>query len=421
VQFAALGLASVLLVGLATATASRRLGQREAISDARTQTLVKAQGLVEPVLTDAFADGDPAAATAVGEAVDRGVIGGSLVRVKIWRDDGTILYSDDEALIGARFDLGDEERAALREGRIEAEVSDLTAPENRDERPFGKLLEVYLPVRTPGGKRLLFESYYRFDAVAASGRRIWRTFAPATIGALVLLELIQIPLAWSLARRLRVRQRERELLLQRAIDASDVERRRIASDLHDGVVQDLVGVTFQLASAARETDDSPGAAVALDDAAQSLRATITTLRSTLVDIFPPALAAQGLGAALDDLAADFAGGLEVRVDAAGLAHEVPHAVAALLYRAAREALRNVARHAEAERATVTAGADARVAWVIVTDDGRGFDPAILETRAAEGHLGLRGLEGVVRDVGGRFTVATRPGGGTTVKVEVPVS
>ena len=139
------------------------------------------------------------------------------------------------------------------------------------------------------------------------------------LGALVVLELLQIPLAWSLATRLRQRQREREALLQRALDASDVERRRIASDLHDGVVQDLVGVAFTLAGAARDAEFRPGRRPSWSEAATSVRSSITALRSTLVDIYPPDLVEHGLPAALADLAGDAsserAGG---DVDASGL-------------------------------------------------------------------------------------------------------
>lgn len=421
VQFAVIGLAAVVIVGLATATASRRVGQREAITDARTTTLIKAQGLVEPAVTDALATRDTAAVRAVGDVIEHQVIDDNLVRVKIWTAAGLIVYSNDGRLEGATYPLGSDEIDALRTGLIKADVSDLTQPENRLERHFGKLLEVYLPIRSPDGQRLLFEAYYRYNAVSASGRRIWSSFAPVSLGALVVLELLQIPLAWSLARRLRQRQRERETLLRLALDASDVERRRIASDLHDGVVQDLVGVAFSLAGAAREDGIPTAAADALDSSADAVRSSITSLRSTLVDIYPPDLADDGLRVALTDLVGDCSSAsLAVTLDASRLPHPLPQPVAALLYRAAREALRNVTRHAGATTAVVRAGTERGAAWIEVEDDGRGFDPSILEARAAEGHIGLRGLEGVVRDAGGRFRLSTSSGRGTTVRVEVPV-
>jgi two-component system NarL family sensor kinase len=299
-------------------------------------------------------------------------------------------------------------------------VSDLTKPENHAERQFGKLLEVYLPIRSPNGERLLFEAYYRYSGVSASGARIWRSFAPVAIGSLVVLELVQIPLAWSLAVRLRQRQRERESLLQRALDASDVERRRIASDLHDGVVQDLAGVAFTLAGAARDPSIPPGSAEVLDNAAQSVRSSITGLRSTLVDIYPPDLVDNGLWAALGNLAGDASSDdLSVTLGPSQLPDHLSGPVAELLYRAVREALRNVTLHAGASEATVSAGGDRERAWVEVTDNGSGFDPDILDARAAAGHLGLKGLQGVVSDAGGTIRLDSSPGRGTTLRVEVP--
>jgi DNA-binding NarL/FixJ family response regulator/signal transduction histidine kinase len=349
-QFAVIGLAAVIIVGLATATASRRVGQREAISDVRTTTLIKAQGLVEPAVTNGLAGSDPAAVAAVAIVVERSVIDASLVRVKVWNAGGTIVYSNARPLQGATYPLGQDELASLHDGLIQADVSDLSRPENRFERDFGELLEVYLPIRTPDGQRLLFEAYYRYDAVSAAGRRIWGSFAPVALGALIALELLQIPLAWSLAGRLRQRQRERERLLQHAIEASDIERRRIASDLQDGVVQDLVGVSFALAGAARDKALPPGAARQLSDASESLRSSVSALRSTLADIYPRDLADLGLPGGLDALAGDASSGeLEVRVEASDVPGTLARPVALLLYRAAREALRNVGRHAGLNR------------------------------------------------------------------------
>ncbi len=306
-QFTAAGILAVVIVGLATAVASRRVGEREAIVDARTKTLAKAQGFVEPVVTDGLVTGDKASVAKVSSVVQRDVLNDSLVRVKIWNRDGTIVYSDEPRLIGAHYTLGEDELNALDDGVIEAEVSDLSKPENQFERDHGKLLEVYLPIRAPDGTRLLFEGYFDYTAVSSSGTRIWRSFAPISLGALLALELVQIPLAWSLARRLRQRQREREGLLQQALDASDVERRRIASDLHDGVVQNLVGVAFALGGAARRTDIPPDSAELLDQSADEVRTSVKSLRSLLVEIYPPNLFEEGLVAALNDLLARASG------------------------------------------------------------------------------------------------------------------
>jgi two-component system, NarL family, sensor kinase len=419
-QFAVAGLLAVLVVGLATAVASRRVGQREAIIDARTTTLVKAQSRVEPIVTDALLTADPAEVARVDKVVRSTVLDKSLVRVKIWTRDGEIVYSDEKRLQGTKPGLGEDEVEALDDGTIVAEVSDLTKAENKFERSQGKLLEVYLPIRTPTGKRLLFEAYYRYDAVSASGRRIWKSFAPVSIGALLALELVQIPLAWSLARQLRQRQREREALLQAAIDASHTERQRIASDLHDGVVQDLVGVSYHLAGSALK-ESAPGTVDLLDDAAEQVRGSIKSLRTLLVEIYPPRLAEAGLPATLSDLVAVASNrGLHVSLDVDRLTGPLPEQAAALGYRAAREGIRNTLKHAQATSLTLTAAMADGFLVIDVVDDGVGFSAEQAADKVAQGHLGLRGLEDMLASAGGRFHVDNRPGEGAHMHVEVPL-
>ena len=137
------------------------------------------------------------------------VLSGSIVRVKIWAADGRILYSDEPRLVGRGSALGEDEREALVSGLVNAELSDLSRPENRFERAEGELLEVYLRVRAPSGEPVLFELYERFDSVVASGRRIWSPFLPALLAALLLLWLVHLPLAYRLARRVRRGHEER--------------------------------------------------------------------------------------------------------------------------------------------------------------------------------------------------------------------
>jgi signal transduction histidine kinase len=420
VQFFLVGLVAVAVVGIATAVAARRVGQREAIVDARTTTLVKAQTVVEPVVTDGLLTARPAAVRRVDTAVRHGVLDRSLVRVKIWTREGRIVYSDEPQLRGASYQLGQDEINALDNGVIEAEVSDLQKPENRFDRPFKKLLEVYLPIRAPNGQRLLFEAYYRYDAVSASGARIWKSFAPVSIGALIALELIQIPIAWSLARRLRERQRERERLLQQALDASDTERRRIAGDLHDGIVQDLAGVAFSLAGASRQQQAPPTAAL-LDRSAAQVRDSIKSLRSLLVDIYPPSLAEAGLGSALTDLLAGVESrGVSTTLDTDALREPVGEDVARVVWRAAQEAVRNVVSHARATSLRVRAASTDHAVELDVVDDGVGFDDETMRARVAAGHVGLRSLRDLVAHSGGDVRVDSAPGEGTTVHVEVPL-
>src|SRR5215217_2678759 len=255
-KFVASSLVAVAVFATASLPFLRHLGRSEAIREARSIARLAATGVIEPNLEDGLLSGDPAALEWMNRVVQERVLSSSIVRVKIWTAGGRIIYSDEPRLLRARYPLGDDEVEALASGDVVAEISDLDQPENRYERPEGTLLEVYSRVRTPSGTPLLFELYERFDSVTASGRRLWLSFLPPLLVALLLLWLVQVPLAYRLARRVRQGHAERALLLQRALDASNDERRRIAAELHDGVVQDLAGVSYSLAASA---DASPAA------------------------------------------------------------------------------------------------------------------------------------------------------------------
>jgi signal transduction histidine kinase len=245
---------------------------------------------------------------------------------------------------------------------------------------------------------------------------------PALLGALFILYLVQIPLAYSLARRLRGRQREREALLRRAIDASDLERRRIAADLHDSTVQRLAGVSLSLAASANALPDEDGgeARGALRRAAAETRETIRELRTLLVDIYPPTLQRSGLRAAMDDLVAPLrAAGIAVSVS---LPEELdlPGDTEALLYRVAQEALRNARTHGEATAVDVTVETPARHAVLNVVDNGRGFSPEQDDAARESDHFGLRLMRDLSDHAGGTLTVLSSPGHGTLVRLEVPL-
>jgi two-component system, NarL family, sensor kinase len=410
VQFALAALAAVVLLGVLAAAVLRSRTHDEAIRDAKNITRLAGRGIAEPALTPGIYTGDPSALRRVRRSLGWEALREPVVRVKIWRADGTILWSDEPRLIGRRFPLGEEERAALRAGRTEAEVSDLAEPENRFERNYEKLLEVYLPIKGPGGRSLLFESYLRFSSITASGRRQAESLVLPLVGALFLLWLATLPLAWRLARRLQQRQREREVLLERAIDAQDRERRRIAGALHDDVVQDLAGLGFSLSAAAAQSE-SPE----LHDAAVQTRQTMRKLRATLVDIHPPSLQRAGLQAAIDDLA----GSLHVDVDIeAPPSTGLPPEKEALIFRTVQEGLRNVAKHAEADHVTVRIQVDRGVATAEVVDDGRGFVP---NGFGDPDHMGLGLLSDLAQEAGGRLDITSEVGAGTKLRLEVPAT
>jgi signal transduction histidine kinase len=206
--------------------------------------------------------------------------------------------------------------------------------------------------------------------------------------------------------------------MQRAIESSDRERRRIAGDLHDGPVQELSGLSMQL-SAAAETVGDPEVSQKLRDSASAVRGSVKTLRSAIVGVYPPNLQQAGLAAALSDLVARLEGQgivttLEIEPDTRFAAH-----VDELLYRACQEALRNVKEHAEAGAVHVSVRRERDMAVLEVRDDGHGIAPEVAARARIGGHMGLQILADLVRDAGGELLVSPGEGGlGTVVHVEV---
>lgn len=419
-QFALTGLVVLALFLVGSVLVFRGLGRSEALRDARQFAVLTGQGIVEPALEDGVLRSSPEALDRLDGIVQERVLGERVVRVKIWDTTGRIVYSDEPRLVGSTYALDDGKREVLRTGSARAELSDLEGPENRFERDQGSLYEVYLPVRTPDGTALLFETYQRGSAVTSTGRRIWLPFAGLLLASLVLLWLVQVPLAYRLARNLRRSQREREALLVRAVEASNDERRRIAADLHDGVVQDLAGISYSLAAAAEAPDPQvpPALRATLREAAVATRDSMRRIRSLLVEIHPPNLQASGLEAALTDLVAPLPShGIDVMldVDEAALGEETE----LLFYRAAGEAIRNVEHHAGARNLSVEVARANGRARLAVVDDGAGFTEADRERSRSEGHVGLSLLEELASRVGGTLEVRSSPGQGTSFVLEVP--
>jgi signal transduction histidine kinase len=415
-QFLAAGFVTLVVVVLATSALSRSAADEEAIADARSLTWVLARSVAQPAIPPGLTEGDAAAIDRMDRtALDRLLVD-DVLRIKLWDADGTVLYSDRTELIGARYPLGDDELEVLRDGGTDAELSDLGRPENRFERDLGgDLLEVYTRVRSPEGEPLLFEAYLGVDDIRARRAQILDRFLPITIGALLALVALGTPLVLLLSRRLSRAARERERLLEAAVRASDAERLRIARDLHDGVVQDLSGSSMALAALAAHADEPDRRE--LEDVSRSLRVSMRSLRSLLVEIYPPDLHTAGLTAAVDDLVAPLvATGTTVDVDVSG-ADRASRPAVALLWRVAQEAVRNVARHARADRMSLTVRHEDDRLVLEVVDDGVGFDPA---TVATDDHFGLRAAESLVREHGGTWEVESAPGSGTMVRVEVPV-
>lgn len=421
---AALVLALVAGVGVLVA---HRTAEREAMNDAARTTDLLARSVLQPSLQNGLATGAPAAAAALDPTVRNRVLDDSIVRVKIWAPDGTIVYSDEARLIGRTFAFGAEERDAIDNPATKAEITDLSRPENEFERGSGKLLEVYRPVWTPDGHPLLFETYTKYSAVSDRTGQLWRGFAGVVLSSLLLMVVLLVPVVWALLDRLRRAHRNREELLRHAVDASGDERRRIAGTLHDGVVQDLAATSFALSGTATSTARAGHQELAgqLTESAAAVCSTIGGLRSLLVDIYPPTLRSAGLVAALEDLAGTVRSrGVAVRTEFPNSSLDLTDESEQLVFRVAQECLRNVLAHAAAGTVLIQLVAAAPAAVLTIADDGHGFD---LDSVPAEqspgsersGHLGIQLVTDLTASAGARLDVATAIGEGTQWRLTVP--
>jgi two-component system, NarL family, sensor kinase len=396
-----------------------------AIDEAKRQTRTRVKdvrNVVEVAVTDGLLKGRAGAIRRVDDVVVSRVLSNSIVRVKIWSPDGRVLYSDESAEIGGRYALDAGQHRLLRHGGAQVEVTDLNRPENRLDRQQGRLLEAYTQIRTPSGIPLLFEIYQPLTTVTADARRLLRALAPPILGAIGLILLVQAPLFWSLMRRLQQSHEQREGLLANAVSSSRRERRRVASYLHDGPVQELAGLAFSLAPVADDakTRGADQEAAVVRNVIGRLRGTVRDLRALLVDLHPPTLATAGLDAALGDLVSPLSAGgttVEVRVDGA---ERLDADTQALVYRVAQEAVRNVIAYADASTVSVDVDVVDSTARLVVADDGRGFAPETRERRREEGHLGLSLVEELAQQAGGSLTIDSREGAGTRVRLEVPL-
>ena len=415
------GIIAVVTIGVVTLVLLREAGTKHELHRVERQTVMAGEAVVEPLITPALLRGDPAALAALDREVRRHVLHDPVVRVKLWAPDGRIVYSDEAELIGERFHLHGDELALLTSGqKATSSLSDLDAPENQFEQHEDELLEVYTRVAGPDGRPLLFETYQRFEFIAANSRDLWLSLLPALLAGLVLLELANLAIARWFARRLRRADQQRVALLAKARDASSRERRRIAADLHDGVVQDLTAASLAVGGAARALDEEEVSATtisALDEAADTMRESVGTLRTLLMDFYPADLEARGLADSLGDLAAlARTRGALAEIDVPSQL-PAPLDTQALLYRVAQEAVRNAVTHSRADRVSVRAGRENGHDWLEVQDDGEGFDPVM---PPPDGHIGLRSLRDLVSDAGGRFVVRSSPGEGCVVRAEIPV-
>jgi signal transduction histidine kinase len=214
----------------------------------------------------------------------------------------------------------------------------------------------------------------------------------------------------------------RSHLMEAVHHASEKERSSLALDLHDGPIQHLTTLSYEvdLARLSLDTGDRTLIDDALEVVEHDLSAEIESLRALMTDLRPPALDERGLAQALSDLVAGFRTRtrIECRLDVA-IPDRLPPQVETVLYRIAQEALGNVAKHSAATNATVTCFSGDEIEMTI-SDDGIGFDPSSTDMSGMDGHLGLASIKERVGFADGTSSIVSRVGKGTRVSVTLTI-
>ena len=206
--------------------------------------------------------------------------------------------------------------------------------------------------------------------------------------------------------------------VRRVVEAQELERARLARELHDETGQALTSILLGLKPLER-TAESAEARTALESVRELVISTLQDVRRLAVELRPSALDDFGLVPAVERLTETFReqSGLRVDLETQLGEERLPSEAETTLYRVIQEALTNVVKHSAAKRVSILLQRKNSAVVAVVEDDGAGFDPS--DTRADA--IGLSGMRERVSLAGGRLQVESSPGAGTTVVAEVPSS
>ncbi len=236
------------------------------------------------------------------------------------------------------------------------------------------------------------------------------------VGYLLWLAAATTALCFMLARRSERVQgllEVRRQLVSESMNADERNNRQLSERLHDGPLQNLLATCLDLEDLRENPTDS-----GFDRIDGALRETVTALRATVSSLHPQVLAQVGLTAAVAELARQYERrwGIPIECDLDEVGRPESQAV---LYRAAREVLANAYKHSRATRMLIELRSTPDGVLLRISDDGVGFDPAVLDSCVAEGHIGLSSLVVGIEAMRGLVQLTATSGGGATVTITMP--
>ncbi len=418
-RFAVMSMIPLAVVAGVVVFASRHVAHELALKEAGERSRVMVERVAERRVGEQLRNRDPVAERRFARAIQPQIDGGAFDHITLWDEHGTAIWSDDPGWIGHSLPFPDEVEEALTTGKVlTAAPFDDHLDSPREDDHLDMFYEVYVPSTDRSGEPFLVETYISPQQIAATNQEVLLALLPVGIGGLFLLQLALIPLAFVLARNIERGRRHRSELLERFFDFWQQERLHLAQELHDGVVQDLSGAAYVMPSIVdRLPSGAAGdeAKAAAERIGNVLRQDLRAIRSLVFDLVPVELGGN-LRDALEALGArQLDSGTEVEIDVAEDLVLDP-TVATLIYRVVREGLRNVEKHADAQRVVVTVVERGGMVSTTLLDDGQGL---VEHDASRTSHFGLPLLEALVRDLGGTIELTSHPDSGATLEVVLP--
>ncbi|MBX5182242.1 sensor histidine kinase [Rhizobium sp. NZLR3b] len=436
-----ISIAAMFLVGILVT----HLIEEAVIHNSGAATALYVDSVVAPLLPDMqkAIPLDEGSAQALDETLGQGALGRRLVSFKLWRSDGTILYSNEKELVGKKFAVNGKLRNAFA-GSLVARYEVASDPESDKERALGRpLMEIYNPVLQPwSGQAVAVIEFYETaeglgDSLAHARLRSWGAVAALTAVFFLVLSVLVFRGSRTIeAQRKDLKERVNELsaLLeenrglqrrlqrasQRAAALNETYLRSIGADLHDGPAQHIAYASLRLdsdllinASTQPETREKELAWIR-----SSLAEAMTEIRNICSGLVLPQIEKSSIAEIVARVVEAHQRKTETHVETIidDNGPEPAPAVKICIYRFVQEALNNAYRHGGGVQQAVRAVSRNGDVHVEVSDRGDGFDP----TEVRPTSLGLVGLRERIDSLGGSFDVKTGEGGTTVTMTFEPM-
>jgi len=381
---------------------------------------------------------------ALDEIFREGLLADRLVSVKIWRTDGTIVYSPDYDLIGKKF-APTEELLKAASGEVSASFDDLDDEEDARERATNlPILEIYSPIRAPwSGEVIAVAEFYEngtelMKSLAEARRQSWLVVAAVMLCIAGLLmtfvfrasrtidrqqealrhQLAEVTESAEQNRQLRQRL---QLASERVTELNERFLKRTSAELHDGPAQLLSFASLRLGEARKMVDK-----IERDEEISSIERALSDamldIRNVCKGLSLPDIEQLSLQQTVERVCRNFTErtnrevGIEMPIETI----EAPTPVKICVFRFVQEGLNNSFKHAQESSSSVRMEFDeaARNLTVSVADDGEGFDPTAVNRLTDT--LGLGGLQERIRSIGGELTIDSSPAKGTCLSMQVSI-